>query len=132
MSNQERLRILRMTKELEGCTDSELQALLPHVDEVVVAAGTLVAGEGRLAHQFMIVAEGVLETCRQGVRGKLERGDSFGWTAMYEQGWDEATVRAASTAQLLVMGHAQFRAAKALVSEPAESLEPALSRRLAS
>jgi hypothetical protein len=31
-----------------------------------------------------------------------------------------------------VMGHAQFRAAKALVSEPAESLEPALSRRLAS
>jgi CRP-like cAMP-binding protein len=99
---------------------------------VVVAAGTLVAGEGRLAHQFLIVAEGVLDTCRHGVRGKLERGDSFGWTAMYEQAWDEATVTALSSSRLLVMGHAQFRAAKAIVSEQAESLEPALSRRLAS
>jgi CRP-like cAMP-binding protein len=121
-----------MTKELEGCTDSELQALLQHVDEVVVAAGTLVAGEGRLGHQFVIVADGVLDTCRQGVRGKLERGDSFGWIAMYKQGWDDATLTALSTTRLLVMGHAQFRAAKALVSEPAESLEPALPRRLAS
>jgi CRP-like cAMP-binding protein len=127
-----RLQLLRMTKELHSSTDAELRALVPYFDEIAVPAGTRLAQEGRLSHQFFIVTEGELETCRQGTRGKLEAGDSFGWNAMYERGWDDATVTAASSARLLVMGHAQFRAVKAVVSEPAESSEPALSRSLAS
>ena len=132
MSNRERRQILRMTKELAGSTDAQLQALLQYFDEVAVPAGTRLAQEGRLSHQFFIVTEGELETCREGTRGKLAPGDSFGWNAMYERGWDDATVTAASSARLLVMSHAQFRAAKAVVSEPAETSEPALSGRLAS
>ena len=132
MSNRERLRMLRHTREFEGCTDAHLQALLPYFDEVAVPAGSRLAQEGRLSHQFFIVTEGELETCRQGTRGKLAPGDSFGWNAMYEHGRDDATVTAASMARLLVMGHAQFRAVKAVVREPAESSEPALSRSLAS
>ena len=132
MSNRERLRMVRRAKEFEGSTDSQLQALVPHFDEISVSAGTRLAREGRLSHQFFIVTEGELETCRQGTVGKLEPGDTFGWKAMYEHGWDDATVTAVSSARLLVMGHAQFRAVKAVVSEPAESSEPALSRSLAS
>jgi CRP-like cAMP-binding protein len=131
VSNRERLRILRLAKELEGCNAAQLQGLLSQVDEVAVPAGTRLAQEGRLSHQFFVVAEGELETCRQGTRSKLEPGDAFGWNAMYVRGWDEATVTAASAARLLVMGHAQFRAVKALVSEPDEPSEPALSRSLA-
>lgn len=130
MSNRDRLRVLRLAKELEGCTDAQLQGLLPYFDEVVVAAGTRLAQEGRLCHQFLIVAAGRLDTYERGKRETLENGDTFGWTAMYEQGRNDATVTAVSTARLLVMGHAQFRAVKAVVGEPAESLEPALSRRL--
>lgn len=127
-----RLQILRMTREFQCSSDAELRALVPYFDEVAVPTGTCLAQEGRLSHQFFIVTDGKLETCRQGTRGKLEPGDSFGWNAMYERGWDDATVTAASSARLLVMGHAQFRAVKAIVSEPAESSEPALSRSLAS
>lgn len=126
MSNRDRLRILRMTKELEGCNDAQLEALLPFFDEVVVPSGTRLAQEGRLCHQFLIVASGQLETCRQGRPGKLASGDTFGWTAMYEHGWCDATVTAASSARLLVMGHGQFRAVKAVVSAPAEAVRASL------
>jgi len=124
--------MVRLAKELGACTDAQLHMLAPYFDEIAVPAGTRLAHEGRLSHQFFIVTEGELETCRQGTRGKLEAGDSFGWNAMYQHGWDDATVTAASSARLLVMGHAQFRAVKAVVREPAESSEPALSRSLAS
>lgn len=132
MSNRERLRVLRRAKELQSSTDAELRALVPYFDEIAVPTGTRLAQEGRLSHQFFIVTEGELEICREGTRGKLEAGDSFGWNAMYEHEWDDATVTVASSARLLVMGHAQFRAVKAIVSEPAESSEPPLSRSLAS
>jgi CRP-like cAMP-binding protein len=124
--------MLRLAKEFHGSSDPQLQALVPHFDEVAVPAGTRLAQEGRLSRQFFIVTEGELETCRQGKRGKLGPGESFGWSAMYEHGWDDATVTASSSARLLVMGHAQFRAAKTVVSEPAGSSEPALPRSLAS
>lgn len=132
MSDRERLRILRMARELDSCSDAQLRALLPFVDELVVPVGTRLAQEGRLCHQLLIVAAGELQTSRRGRVGKLEPGDTFGWSAMYERGWHDATVTAASSARLLVMGHGQFRAVKALVSEPEELSEPALSRRLVS
>jgi CRP-like cAMP-binding protein len=127
MSYDFRLRILRMTKEFDGSSAAELRGLLQFFDEVVVSAGTRLAQEGSFGHQFLIVASGELETCGQGRRGKLETGDTFGLAAMYEQGRYEATVTAASTARLLVMGHAQFRAAKAVLKAPARSSEPALA-----
>jgi CRP-like cAMP-binding protein len=130
MSNDFRIRILRMTKEFEGSSDAQLDGLLPFFDEVVVPYGTRIAQEGSFGHQFVIVASGELETCRQGKRGRLEPGDTFGLAAMYEQGRYEATVTAMSSARLLVMGHAQFRAVKTVVGAPPEASEPALTRSL--
>ncbi len=126
MSNRQRRCILRMTKELEGCSDTQLEELLPFFDEVMVPAGTRLAQEGRLCHQLLVVAFGELETRSQGRLGKLKPGDTFGWNAMYERGWNDATVTAATTAQLLVMGHGQFRAVKAVVGEPAAALRASL------
>jgi CRP-like cAMP-binding protein len=91
-----------------------VSALRPHFDEVVVPAGEQIAVEGRLCHQFFVVVEGRLETCRGGVRGELLAGQGFGWAAMRERGVNEASVRAVGDARLLVMGHQQFRAADGL------------------
>jgi CRP-like cAMP-binding protein len=118
VSNPERLRTLRLTKELGRHSNSQLRALLSFVDEISVPAGTQLAEEGRLCHQFLIVAEGQLETCQHGRQGKLGPGESFGWQAMHEQGWHDATVMAATCVRLLVMSHEQFRAIKALATEP--------------
>ena len=110
MSTYERLLVLRETKELGRLDDAQLRSLLPHLDEQCVAAGVELASEGRLCHQFVIVASGFLETCHEGRSGTLGPGDSFGWQAMRDRGANEASVRAASTAHLLVMSHEQFRA----------------------
>ena len=91
-----------------------LRRLRPYFDEVCVRAGEQVAAEGRLCHQFFIVVEGELRSCRGGQTGRLGPGDEFGWEAMRERGVNEATVYALTDSRLLVMGHAQFRAADAL------------------
>lgn len=90
-----------------------IRALRPHFDEVIVRAGEQLATEGRLAHQFFLVVDGTLETCRGGVSGELVAGQAFGCTAMRDRGVNEASVRALTDARLLVMSHAQFRAAEA-------------------
>jgi hypothetical protein len=114
MSNRERVAVLRAVRELASCDDVELSALAHFVDEAGVPAGTVLAEEGRLCHELVIVAEGVLEGCRRGVVVSLGPGDTLGWDAMRNRGRHEATVRAASPAHLLVMSHEQFRAAAAL------------------
>jgi|SRR5438067_2205072 len=95
-------------------TTGGLRRLRPYFDEVCVRAGEEVATEGRLCHQFFIVVEGELRSCRGGQAGRLGPGDEFGWEAMRERGVNEATVYALTDSRLLVMGHAQFRAADAL------------------
>lgn len=114
MNNRERLHLLRGIKELAACDEKHVAALLPFMDEAFVPAGTVVAQEGRLCHQLVIVAAGELEACRQGRPASLRRGDAFGWDAMRERGHHDATVLALSPARLLVMSHEQFRAVEAL------------------
>ncbi|HKW72111.1 MAG TPA: cyclic nucleotide-binding domain-containing protein [Candidatus Dormibacteraeota bacterium] len=114
MNTEERLRVLRATRELGSLSHALLLALLPHFDEQCVSTGAQLALEGRLAHQFLIVASGSLETCRRGRAGKLGRGDTFGWRAMHDRGVNEASVTALSEAHLLLMSHEQFRAVDGL------------------
>jgi CRP-like cAMP-binding protein len=115
MTAADRLRALRSLR---------LESLLPYFDEVVVRAGDELAVEGRLCHQFFVVVEGRLETCRGGVRGELIAGQGFGWAAMRERGVNEASVRAMGDARVLVMSHEQFRAADALALSACETAVP--------
>ena len=101
-----------------------LESLLPYFDEVVTRAGDEVAVEGRLCHQFFVVLEGSLETCRGGVRGELVAGQGFGWVAMRDRGLNDAGVRAVDDARLLVMSHEQFRAADGVELSKREAAVP--------
>lgn len=114
MSTHERLRALRATRELGGLSKTQLRSLLPHLDEVCVAAGTQLALAGRPCHQFWVVAAGSLEACRHGRPDTIGPGGAFGWQAMRERGVNDATVTAVSAAHLLVMSHQQFRAVDGL------------------
>ena len=114
MTNRERLLILRATKELAPFTSAQLEELLPFVDEQCVPAGTELAREGRLCHELLIVAGGLLETYGQAGCKQLRPGDTVGWTAMRDRGINDATVIAVAPSHLLVMSHEQFRAADAL------------------
>ena len=109
MKVEERVGLLRSVPELVGLRDAAR-----HFDEVRVAAGEVVAEEGALCHQYLVVAEGALQTLWRGRTCELGPGDSFGFSAMRRRGVNPAGVVALTEARVLVMSHAQFRAAEAL------------------
>jgi CRP-like cAMP-binding protein len=114
MSNRERLAILHGVRDLAGCDDTQLLALAHFMDEACVPAGTMLAQEGRLCHELVIVASGTLEVCRRGRAASLGPGDVYGWEAMRNRSRHDATLRTLSPAHLLVMSHEQFRAVDGL------------------
>lgn len=84
-----------------------------YFDEVEVRAGEVIAIEGSLCHELIVVVDGRLEACTDGRARVLRAGDEVGWAAMERRGRNEATVVAMTDARLLVMSHAQFGAASA-------------------
>lgn len=114
MSDRARLEVLRSADALSGMDDATLATLLPFFDEVRVPAGVVVARDGSLCHEFFVVADGELEVCRRGRASRLHPGGAFGWREMRDRGRHDATVLTVSPSRLLVMSHAQFRAADAL------------------
>ena len=91
----------------------------PDVDEIAVRAGCRVAVEGLPSAQFLIVIEGRLRAVSaRGRRQTLGAGDSWGWNAMWERSVNDATAVAESDARILVVGHSQFRAVKAVAAPP--------------
>lgn len=128
MTDSERLGVLRGVTELAGAGDAAIRTLVPFFDEVRVPAGVVLAREGQLGHEFGVVAEGELEVCRRGRAQVLRRAGSFGWRAMHERGRHDATVVTTSPARLLVMGHAQFRAAEALVGSSVQSVTSSVAQ----
>jgi CRP-like cAMP-binding protein len=90
------------------------------VDEVTVPAGTRIAVRGETSNQFVIVAEGRLRAGSPDYGWHtLLPGETAGWAAMWEMAANDETVIAETEARLLVMGHAQFRAIKAIAQRPA-------------
>jgi RimJ/RimL family protein N-acetyltransferase len=122
-----RFRALRMVPELSRFSDPELRALLPFVDEAIVPRGATLASLGRPCREFVIVAEGCLSVVASGSRTRLETGGAAGFAAMLERTDNPATIVAEATTRVLVMGHAQFRAVRALLkpAPPSGSRLPA-------
>lgn len=114
-----RVRAQRSTRELAQCSDSQLRSLLQHAHEIAVRSGSRIAVEGQPCREFLIVIEGRLRAASAGGACQtLGSGDSWGWNAMWERSLNDATVVAESDTRLLVMGHAQFRAFKAVTAPP--------------
>jgi CRP-like cAMP-binding protein len=115
VSKGTRLETLRATREMAPYPDRQLEGLLSYFDEVNVPAGTLVAREGKPCAEFVVVMRGRLRATTPSAGSRtLVAGDTFGWEAMWEREANRATVIVEADAQLLVMSHSQFRAAKAV------------------
>ena len=113
MNDDQKLGLIRDSGHFDSWVDSQLRQLLPCFDEVGVRAREAIAVEGTPCHQFVLVADGLLESFCGDRAEILRAGDSFGWSAMDRRGTNGATVIALSDARLLVMSHAQFGAAVA-------------------
>ena len=117
VSRGTKLDTLRATHVLAAYRDRQIQKLLPYCDEVTLPAGTVIAREGDSCLQFVVVMRGrLVATEARAASRTLAAGDSFGWDAMWERRPNSATVIVDAEARLLVMGHAQFRALKAVAN----------------
>ena len=117
-----RFAALRATRELADTSDKDILSLLSSVDELRLPAGAAVAQAGRYCTELVVVMEGTLRAVSNGIARRLGPGDSLGWAAMWDRSLNEATVVAESDVRLLVVGHAQFRAFKAVVTrQPLDS-----------
>jgi CRP-like cAMP-binding protein len=112
MKNDDRIAALRASGHFAAWDEGGLNGLLSTFDEIGVRAGDVLAVEGELCHQLIVVIEGRAEKRCRGSATALGPGDSVGWSAMCARGIHDATVTAVTEARLLVMSHAQFRAAQ--------------------
>ena len=113
---------LRAIPELADSSDRDVWSLVPAVDEIRLRAGSVVARAGRYCTELIVVLEGTLRTRSESAVHRLGPGDSVGWAAMWDRTVNEATMVAESDVRLLVIGHAQFRAFKAVAArQPLDS-----------
>lgn len=118
---------LRAVRELADCSDRDVRSLLSSADEIRLPAGAPVAQAGRYCTELVVVVEGALRATSNGTALRLGPGDSLGWAAMWDRSLNEQSVVAESDARLLVIGHAQFRAFKAVAArQPLDSWSRAL------
>jgi CRP-like cAMP-binding protein len=116
MGMNERFAALRAIRELADCSDKEIWSLVTSVDEVRLPAGSVVAQAGRYCAELVIVMDGTLRAISNGTAHRVGPGNSLGWAAMWDRSLTETTVVAESDVRLLVVGHAQFRAFKAVAA----------------
>jgi CRP-like cAMP-binding protein len=105
---------LRGTRLFSGLSNTDLEFLARHLDEVKVPAGTALITEGKGNHAFYLLAEGEVDVAIGGHhRRTLRAGDFFGEISMLELDPASATVAARTPARLYVASHEQFMALKA-------------------
>jgi CRP-like cAMP-binding protein len=109
-----RFAALRALGELADRSDNDIWSLLSSTDEIRLPAGARVAQAGRYCTELVVIMEGTLRAVSNGSANRLGPGDSLGWQAMWDRSLNEATVIAETDVSLLVIGHAQFRAFKAV------------------
>ncbi len=109
-----RFAALRALPELGDCSGKVIASLLSSVDEIRLPAGEVVVQAGRLCNELVVVVEGTLRATAR----RIHPGESLGWNAMWDRSINQATVIAESDVRLLVIGHSQFRAFKAVTYPP--------------
>ena len=109
-----RFAALRALPELGDCSDKVIASLLSSVDEIRLQAGEVVVQAGRLCNELVVVVDGTLRATAH----RIHPGESLGWNAMWDRSINQATVIAESDVRLLVIGHSQFRAFKAVTYPP--------------
>lgn len=90
----------------------ELEFLATQMDEIHFKPGQPLKLAGQPCNELLIVMEGQVA---EGNSRTLYRGEVLGLDQMWERCPERCSVRALSSGRAFVMGHAQFRAWKALV-----------------
>ena len=114
-----------------GCTKKELAKVASLVDEVDLAAGSVIARQGQLGQEFFVIAEGRVSVAMpDGSAATLGPGSFFGEMALLDGGPRVATVTAATPVVLLVVDRRSFASLLRETPSVTEKMLTELARRL--
>lgn len=124
-------------KQLEGVglfsslSKSELEKLSRWTDDLTVREGEELATEGRFAHEFFMIEDGVAKVLQGGKEiAELGPGDFFGEIALLETERRTATVVAATEMHVIVMFQREFRQMESEMPAVADRIRAAIRARL--
>jgi CRP/FNR family transcriptional regulator, cyclic AMP receptor protein len=114
-----------------GVPRSRRAELARLADRVTVPAGTVLARQDALAHEFFAIVEGLVEVRRDGaVVALLGPGDFLGEIALLGNPYRTATAVAVSDADLVVIARREFRSMLAQFPEIARIVLAKATRRV--
>jgi CRP-like cAMP-binding protein len=114
-----------------GLSKKELGQLAQFMDELTVREGEELASEGRFAHEFFVIEDGVAEVLQDGERiAELGPGDFFGEIGLLETERRTATVRATSEMEVIVMFARDFKKMERDQPAVADRIRSAIRARL--
>jgi CRP/FNR family cyclic AMP-dependent transcriptional regulator len=124
-------------KQLEGVglfsslSKKELEQLAQWTDEVSVPEGHELAAEGRFAHEFFVIEDGVAAVTKGGERiAELGPGDFFGEIGLLETERRTASVVASTPMRLIVMFQREFKQMERQMPAVADRVRSAIRARL--
>lgn len=114
-----------------GCSKHELQKLSRRTVELDVEPGKVLAREGELGREFLIVLTGTAVATRDGqVLARFGPGDSFGEIAVLDRSQRTATVTAETTMRVAVVAANDFQSLMAEVPALATAVMSTMAHRL--
>lgn len=114
-----------------ACGKNDLKLIARRADNVRVAKGRELVGEGKPGHEFFVIADGQASVKRKGKKiASLKRGDYFGELALLDRAPRNATVVADTDMELFVLGQREFSGLLDEVPGLAHKLLTGMARRL--
>lgn len=106
----DKVRHLAAVPMFQRLSQRQLQRVARHVDEVQVPAGKVVAREGEIGRELLIVVEGEAEVRRGNTTlARIAPGGFFGEMSLIDGKLRSATVVAATDMTLLVVNGREFK-----------------------
>ena len=113
-----------------GLSKKEREQVARWADVVDVPAGHALLEEGRFAHEFFVILDGVVEVTKDGVHLRdLGPGDFFGEIALVEHERRTATVATTTPLRAIVMHARDFEEMRAELPHVAHQIREAIGRR---
>jgi CRP-like cAMP-binding protein len=110
----------------------ELALVARHSDEAEAEAGQVLAREGEVAREFMVIRDGTATVTRDGaVINRLGPGDFFGEIGLLETPRRVATVTADTHMRLIVMFGPEFTLVDSEIPEIDRVIRKAIAKRMA-
>jgi CRP/FNR family transcriptional regulator, cyclic AMP receptor protein len=122
---------LTKTPLFSACSQKDLALVSRHSEHLTIPAGTEMTTEGQIGHEFYVIVEGKASVVRGGQEvAVLGAGDAFGELSLLDRAPRNATVRAETEVDAVVLGQREFTALLDLVPTLAHKLLIGLARRI--